>query len=99
MSSDTTSRSRIRCRFGGLRTCVARVTMLALALARAKQDRDWTYIDKGQGMFSLIDVTPEAAATLREEHGVYIIPDGRMNVAGINVSKIDEIAAKLVTAL
>jgi aspartate aminotransferase len=72
---------------------------LALALARAKQDRDWTYIDRGLGMFSLIDVTPEAAKKLREEQGVYIIPDGRMNVAGIDVSKIDEIAAKLVTAL
>ncbi|MGJ8537113.1 MAG: aromatic amino acid transaminase [Parasphingopyxis sp.] len=72
---------------------------LALALARAKQDRDWTYIDKGMGMFSLIDVTPEAAATLREEQGVYIIPDGRMNVAGIDITKIEEIAAKLVTAL
>lgn len=72
---------------------------LALALARAKQDRDWTYIDRGQGMFSLIDVTPEAAKQLREEQGVYIIPDGRMNVAGIDVSKIDEIATKLVTAL
>lgn len=72
---------------------------LALALARARQDRDWTYIDKGQGMFSLIDVTPEAAKQLRKKQGVYIIPDGRMNVAGIDVSKIDEIAAKLVTAL
>ncbi|WP_299329637.1 aromatic amino acid transaminase [Parasphingopyxis sp.] len=74
-------------------------TALALALARAKQDRDWTYIDKGHGMFSLIDVTPEAAQQLREEHGVYIIPDGRMNIAGIDLSKIDEIAAKLVTAV
>lgn len=72
---------------------------LALALARAKQDYDWTYIDRGMGMFSLIDVTPEAAKQLREDYGVYIIPDGRMNVAGIDVSKIDEIAAKLVTAL
>ncbi|MGP1282593.1 MAG: aromatic amino acid transaminase [Parasphingopyxis sp.] len=74
-------------------------TALALALARARQDRDWTYIDKGFGMFSLIDVTPEAAVTLRKEQGVYIIPDGRMNVAGIDITKIDEIAAKLVTAL
>ncbi len=72
---------------------------LALALARARQDRDWTYIDKGFGMFSLIDVTPEAAVRLRDEQAVYIIPDGRMNVAGIDIGKIDEIAAKLVTAL
>ncbi len=72
---------------------------LAHALARVRQDRDWTYIDKGYGMFSLIEVTPEAAATLREEQGVYIIPDGRMNVAGIDIAKVDEIAAKLATAL
>ena len=71
---------------------------LAFALARARQDRDWTYIDKGHGMFSLLDVTPEAATKLREEHGVYIIPDGRMNVAGLDISNIDAIAAKLVTA-
>jgi aromatic-amino-acid transaminase len=72
---------------------------LAFALARARQDRDWTYIDKGRGMFSLLDVTPEAATKLREEQGVYIIPDGRMNVAGLDINNIDAIAAKLVTAL
>jgi aromatic-amino-acid transaminase len=72
---------------------------LALALARAKQDRDWTYIDRGFGMFSLIDVTPEVAKTLREEQGVYVIPDGRMNIAGLDASKVDEIAVKLVSVL
>lgn len=74
-------------------------TALSLALARIKQDRDWTYIDRGQGMFSLIDVTPEAATRLREEEAVYIIPDGRMNIASLDASKADEVAAKLATAL
>lgn len=83
----------IRNRINGNRTA------LALALARAKQDRDWTYIDKGFGMFSLIDVTPEAAGKLREEQAVYIIPDGRMNIASLDVEHVDETAAKLVTAL
>ncbi len=83
----------IRNRINGNRTA------LALALARARQDRDWTYIDKGFGMFSLIDVTPEAAAKLREEQAVYIIPDGRMNIASLDVEHVDETAAKLVTAL
>lgn len=72
---------------------------LSLALARAKQDRDWTYIDKGFGMFSLIEVTPEAVARLADEHAVYIIPDGRMNIAAIDTDKIDDIAAKLAAAL
>ncbi len=83
----------IRNRINGNRTA------LALALARARQDRDWTYIDTGFGMFSLIDVTPTAAAKLREEQAVYIIPDGRMNIASLDVEQVDEIAAKLVTAL
>lgn len=74
-------------------------TTLALALARARQDVDWTYIDRGRGMFSLLDVTPQAAAKLREEQGIYIIPDGRMNIAALDVEKVDEVAAKLVTAL
>ncbi|MCA1749878.1 MAG: aromatic amino acid transaminase, partial [Sphingomonadales bacterium] len=65
---------------------------LSLALARARQDRDWTYIDKGFGMFSLIEVTPEAVARLAHEQAVYIIPDGRMNIAAIDTDKIDEIA-------
>ena len=72
---------------------------LALALARARQDRDWTYIDKGRGMFSLLDVTAEAAFKLREEQAVYIIPDGRMNIAALDVEHVDEVAAKLVTAV
>lgn len=72
---------------------------LSLALARARQDRDWTYIDKGFGMFSLIQVTPEAVARLAKEQAVYIIPDGRMNIAAINTDNIDEIAAKLAAAL
>ncbi|MBC7986525.1 MAG: aromatic amino acid transaminase [Sphingomonadaceae bacterium] len=72
---------------------------LALALARARQDIDWTYIDKGYGMFALLDVTEESARRLREEVGVYIIPDGRMNVAAINLDHVDEIAARLVAAL
>lgn len=74
-------------------------TALALALARARQDRDWTYIDKGFGMFSQIDVTPEAVETLREEQAVYIIPDGRMNIAALNADKVDEIAEKLVSVV
>ena len=72
---------------------------LALALARARQDIDWTYIDRGHGMFSLLDVTPEQARVLREEGGVYIIPDGRMNVAAVNLDQVDEVAARLVAAL
>jgi aspartate/tyrosine/aromatic aminotransferase len=50
-------------------------------------------------MFSLIDLTPEAARRLLEEEAVYIIPDGRMNIASLDARKADYVAAKLAKAL
>jgi aromatic-amino-acid transaminase len=35
-----------------------------------------------RGMFSQIQITPEAVARLKDEHAVYIVGSGRMNVAG-----------------
>lgn len=35
-----------------------------------------------RGMFSQIQITPEAVTRLKDEHAVYIVGSGRMNVAG-----------------
>jgi aspartate/tyrosine/aromatic aminotransferase len=66
-----------------------RLTMLgnraALAEAlRAETGRTGSGIFAGnRGMFSLIGATPEQVAVLRETHGIYVVGDGRMNVAGL----------------
>ncbi|QIE56326.1 aspartate/tyrosine/aromatic aminotransferase [Pikeienuella piscinae] len=59
--------------------------------ARTNSDR-FDFIARHRGMFSLVDATPAQVKALREDHGVYIIGDGRMNVAGLNESRIDEVA-------
>jgi aspartate/tyrosine/aromatic aminotransferase len=41
------------------------------------------FIADQQGMFSVLPVTPEHAETLRRDHAIYIVPDGRINIAGL----------------
>jgi aromatic-amino-acid transaminase len=51
----------------------ARLAALYPRLAAVAQQR---------GMFSQIQVTPEAVTRLKDEHAIYIVGSGRMNVAG-----------------
>ncbi len=39
-------------------------------------------VEQQRGMFSQIQIAPEAVARLKDEHAVYIVGSGRMNVAG-----------------
>lgn len=52
-----------------------------------------------QGMFSLIGATPAQVDVLREEHGVYVVGDGRMNVAGLTADNIPTVARGLAAVL
>ncbi len=49
-----------------------------------------------RGMFSLIQVTPEAVQRLKQEHAIYIAGSGRINVAGFrNDGEIERFAKAL----
>lgn len=41
-----------------------------------------------RGMFSLLPITASAIATLRQAHAIYTAPDGRVNLAGLQVSDV-----------
>lgn len=57
--------------------------------------QDFSYIRQQNGLFSFIDVTPEQVKALREQHGVYILDSGRINVAGINQNNLDKICTSI----
>ncbi len=65
---------------------------LAEALRARTNSERFDFIARHRGMFSLIGATPEQVAALRAEHGVYLIGDSRMNVAGLREDRIDETA-------
>ncbi|MGB0928533.1 MAG: aminotransferase class I/II-fold pyridoxal phosphate-dependent enzyme, partial [Pikeienuella sp.] len=60
--------------------------------ARTNSDR-FDFIADHRGMFSLLGATPEQVKALKDDHGIYIIGDSRMNVAGLSEDTIDRVAA------
>jgi aromatic-amino-acid transaminase len=52
-----------------------------------------------RGMFSLIGATAEQVDRLREVHGIYLVGDGRMNVAGLTPDTIPRVARALAEVL
>lgn len=59
-------------------------TKLAEALTRRVQSRDWRYLAEGHGMFAMIEIDPAHVKTLQTQHGIYMLPNGRINIAALN---------------
>ena len=75
-----------------------RNTMLGLRQALADELRRVTnsdrfdFIARHRGMFSRLGLSPAAVATLRDRHGVYMVGDSRINIAGLNQQTVSILA-------
>jgi aromatic-amino-acid transaminase len=49
-----------------------------------------------RGMFSRVGATEAQVDQLREEHGIYMVFDSRLNIAGVTEDKIDTIAKAII---
>jgi aspartate/tyrosine/aromatic aminotransferase len=65
---------------------------LADALTRRRQDVDWAYVAQGAGMFSMLPFSKDGITTMREQDGIYMLPSGRINIAGLSPDKIPALA-------
>ncbi len=71
---------------------------LAGAFAAATQSDRYAFIDRHRGMFSLLGTSAAQVERLRREHGIYLVSDGRFNVAGLREDQIGRfVAAVLAT--
>ncbi len=61
---------------------------LAEAFAAAAGSRRYDFIARHHGMFSLLGTRPEQVRRLRDEHAVYLVEDGRINLAGLRPDQI-----------
>jgi len=59
-------------------------TQLAEELQRLSGSDRFGFLAQHRGMFSRLGMTPEKVEALRKEHGIYMIGDSRMNIAGLN---------------
>lgn len=69
---------------------------LATELQRSSGSNRFGFLAQHRGMFSRVGATPEQVATLRDKHGIYMVGDSRMNIAGLNKDSIPILARALI---
>jgi aromatic-amino-acid transaminase len=67
-------------------------TQLAAELKRSTNSDQFDFLADHRGMFSRLSVTPDVVAHLRAEHGVYMVGDSRINIAGLNEKTVPILA-------
>ncbi|KUF10495.1 aromatic amino acid transaminase [Pseudoponticoccus marisrubri] len=69
---------------------------LATELQRLSGSDRFGFLAQHRGMFSRLGATPEQVARMREDHGVYMVGDSRLNIAGLNRNSVPILAEAIV---
>ena len=71
---------------------------LADELRRLTNSDRFDFLAHHRGMFSQLGTTPEMVEKLRADHGIYMVSDSRMNIAGLNTDTVPILARAIVAA-
>ncbi|WP_050528082.1 amino acid aminotransferase [Pseudorhodobacter aquimaris] len=69
---------------------------LVAELQRLSGSDRFGFLAQHRGMFSRIGATPEQVEALRRDHGVYMVGDSRMNIAGLNAQSVPVLAKAII---
>jgi len=83
----------MRNRINGLRKT------LADKIAASGIQRDFSFIERQNGMFSFLGLTVEQVMRLREEFAIYTVNSARVNIASFNESNMDYFIGALAAVL
>jgi aromatic-amino-acid transaminase len=72
--------------------------MLADTLRKRTGSDRFGFLAEHRGMFSLLGATQAQVETMRENHGIYMVADSRMNIAGLNAASVPILADAIVEA-
>jgi aromatic-amino-acid transaminase len=73
-------------------------TDLAAELRQRTNSDRFDFIAQHRGMFSRLGATPEQVLAMRESHGIYMVGDSRVNIAGLNARTLPILAEAMVAA-
>lgn len=68
---------------------------LADELRKATNSDRFDFVAHHRGMFSRLGLTEAQVVRLREEHGIYMVGDSRINIAGLNARTVPVLAAAI----
>ncbi len=71
-------------------------SQLAGDLQRLSGSDRFGFIAQHRGMFSRLGTTPEMVEKLRADHGIYMVGDSRMNIAGLNATTVPILARAII---
>ncbi len=80
-----------------------RLGMLTLREQLARELRDLSgsdrfgFLAQHRGMFSRLGATPQQVERLKTEHGIYMVGDSRLNIAGLNAQTVPTLARAILT--
>ncbi|WP_108861679.1 amino acid aminotransferase [Ruegeria sp. Alg231-54] len=69
---------------------------LADELQRLSGSDRFGFVAQHRGMFSRLGAAPELVEKLRADHGIYMVGDSRLNVAGLNATTVPILAKAIV---
>ncbi len=69
---------------------------LAAELQRLSGSDRFGFLAQHRGMFSLLGTSAEKVAELRDKHGIYMVGDSRMNIAGLNARTVPILARAII---
>jgi aspartate/tyrosine/aromatic aminotransferase len=73
--------------------------LLCSALRDKAPDHDFSHIERANGMFCFVGISPEQVERIKSEHGVYMVNSSRINVAGITTKNVDHLASSVAAVL
>ncbi len=85
--------SQMRDRINGMRR------LFVQTMQKHAPRQDFSFIERQRGMFSFSGLSSDQVARLRDEHAIYIVGSGRINVAGITPANIDRLCQAVATVL
>jgi len=72
---------------------------LADALRRATNSGRFDFVARHRGMFSRLGLTEAQVMRLRDEAGIYMVSDSRINIAGLNAASVPILAAAIARVI
>lgn len=73
--------------------------LLGAALREKAPDQDFSHIERANGMFCFVGISPEQVERIKSEHGIYMVNSSRINVAGITKNNVSHLASSIAAVL
>ena len=73
--------------------------LLSSTLRQKSGSDQFDFIQTQRGMFSLLGIAAPLVLQLREQHHIYMVPDGRMNIAGVTPQNVGHLAESILAVL